>query len=272
MIRIFLFLFLPFFLYASKPELLLLEKYDSNMSVNGWLMSEKLDGVRAYWNGEKLLSRGGKEFHPPKWFIKDFPPFAIDGELWSKRGDFENISSITSQKTPHKDWKNLTYNIFEVPNQQGGLLKRLNVLKNYLAKHPNAYIKIIPQVTCKDKSHLQKFYHEIIEQGGEGVVLRNGDASYIAKRTKEALKLKPFEDAECKVVGYKKGTGKYSEVIGSLICQLQNGNMLHIGSGLSDKQRANPPKIGTIITFKYQGFTKNGIPRFPVFLHVRNQI
>jgi DNA ligase-1 len=270
MIRFLLFL-LPLFLYASKPELLLLKKYDESMPVNGWVMSEKLDGVRAYWNGKKLLSRSGKEFHPPKWFIKDFPPFEIDGELWSKRGDFENISSITSRKKPHQGWKNLTYNIFEVPNQKGGLLQRLDVLKNYLSKHPSSYIKIISQVTCKDKSHLQKFYQNILKKGGEGIVLRSPTAPYIGKRTKEALKLKPFEDSECQILGYKKGQGKYSMLMGSLICQLQNGKIIKIGSGLSDKQRVNPPKIGSIITFKYQGFTKNGLPRFPVFLRVRNE-
>ena len=82
------------------------------MRPDGWLMSEKLDGVRAYWDGKKLLSRSGKEFATPTWFTKDFPPFAIDGELWSKRGDFENISSITSVKKPHDGWKDITYNIF----------------------------------------------------------------------------------------------------------------------------------------------------------------
>jgi len=271
MIRFFLF-FLPLFLYSSQPELLLLKKYDEGMPVKGWVMSEKLDGVRAYWDGGKLLSRSGKEFHPPKWFIKDFPPFAIDGELWSKRKDFENISSITSKKIPHKGWKNLTYNIFEVPNQQGGLFKRLDVLEKYLLKYPNPYIKIISQIPCKSKSHLQQFYHKILEKGGEGVVLRNPNAAYISKRTKEALKLKPFEDTECEVLGYKKGQGKYSTVTGSLICQLQNGKIIKIGSGLSENQRANPPKIGSIITFKYQGFTKNGLPRFPVFLRVRKQV
>ncbi|QOP41469.1 DNA ligase [Sulfurimonas marina] len=264
-------LLLPLFLYAVKPELLLLQKYDESMDVSGWLMSEKLDGVRAYWDGEKLISRGGKEFFAPKEFTKDFPPFAIDGELWSKRDDFENISSITSQKTPHKGWKQITYNIFEVPYQKGGLLQRINILQNYLKTHPETTIRMIKQIKCKNKNHLRNFLKEVEEKGGEGVVIRELNAPYIAKRTNKSLKVKSFDDTECKVIGYKQGKGKYSQKVGSLTCQLENGKVIYLGSGLDDFQRENPPEIGTVVTFKYYGLTKNGIPRFPVFLRLRKQ-
>lgn len=270
--RYFFLLLLPFFLYASKPELLLLKSYDESVAVRGWLMSEKLDGVRAYWDGKKLISRGGKEFAVPKWFTKDFPPFAIDGELWSQRGDFEAISSITSQKKPHKGWKKITYNIFEVPHQKGGLLKRLEILQNYLKNNSNQYIHVIKQFTCKDKNHLKKFLKEVENKGGEGVVIRNPQAPYIAKRTAQALKVKRFRDSECKVLGYKKGKGKFQDRVGSIKCQLKNNKILFIGSGLSNKQRLNPPKIGSVITFQYQGFTKKGVPRFPVYLRIREDI
>lgn len=264
-----LFLFLPFFLFA-KPELLLLEKYTSKADVSGWLMSEKLDGVRAYWDGKKLLSRSGKEFAVPSWFTKDFPSFAIDGELWSKRGDFERISSITSHNEPHDGWRDITYNIFEVPHQNGGLLERLEVLKQYLQTYANTTIRVIEQLTCKDEEHLKSFLNEVESQGGGGVVVRNPDAPYINQRTKEALKLKSFEDSECEVVGYNEGKGKYTGLLGSLTCK-KDDIVFNLGSGLSDKQRKNPPKLGTFITFKYQGLTKNGIPRFPVFLRVREE-
>lgn len=264
-------LLLPLLLWAGKPDLLLLKTYDDGLHVNGWLMSEKLDGVRAYWDGTKLISRGGKEFKAPAWFTKNFPPFEIDGELWSKRGDFDNISGIVRKKIPHEGWKKITYNIFEVPNQKGGLKQRLDVLKNYLDTHPNQYISIIKQLTCKDKNHLKTFLKEIEEKGGEGVVIRNPEALYINKRTSQALKVKSFDDTECEIIGYKNGKGKYENLVGSYICKMNNEQIINIGSGLSDKQRKNPLKQGTIITFKYQGLTKNGKPRFPVFLRVRNE-
>jgi DNA ligase-1 len=49
--------------------------YNENMKINNWYMSEKLDGIRAYWDGEKLLSKNGNIIHAPIWFIKDLPSF-----------------------------------------------------------------------------------------------------------------------------------------------------------------------------------------------------
>lgn len=235
-------------------------------------MSEKLDGIRAFWNGKKLLSRGGKTIHAPKWFLQGFPPFEIDGELWSKRGEFEFIQSVVMDKTPSKEWRKITYNIFEVPNQKGGLKKRLKVLKTYLKNENAPHLRIIKQFTCKDKTHLQSFFNDIIEKKGEGVVLRDPKAPYINKRTKKALKMKKFDDSECEVIAHHKGKGKYKNSLGSFTCKLENNITFKIGSGLSDYQRQNPPKIGEIITFKHQGFTKNQKPRFPIFLHVRKGI
>jgi DNA ligase-1 len=269
MIRFFLVLFLPFLLFAQKPDLLLLKSYKDGLHVEGWLMSEKLDGVRAYWDGKNLISRGGHEFKTPLWFTENFPPFEIDGELWSKRGAFENISSIVRKQKPHKGWEQLTYNIFEVPNQKGGLLSRLSVLEEYLNKHPSNYIKILKQSTCRDESHLKSFLKKVEGKGGEGIVVRDGDTPYISKRTSKALKVKSFDDAECEIVGFKNGKGKYEGKVGSFTCKQKNGQIIHIGSGLSDALRENPPAIGTNITFKYNGLTKYRKPRFPVYMRVR---
>jgi len=145
-------------------------------------------------------------------------------------------------------------------------------LRAYLKEHPNKYIKIIEQFTCKDTNHLKSFLKEIENKGGEGIVVRNPDALYINKRTSQALKVKSFDDAECEIVGYKKGKGKYEGKVGSFTCKQANGQIINIGSGLSDDLRKNPPSVGTNITFKYNGFTKNGKPRFPVYLRVRDGV
>lgn len=261
-------LFLTCNLFAQSPKLLLLKEY-KDQNVSGFLMSEKLDGIRAFWNGKELLSRNGKIIHAPKWFTKGFPPFEIDGELWSKRGEFELIQSIIMDKNPSKEWEKITYNIFEVPNQKGGLKERLNVLDKYLKTTNAPSIRIIKQIHCKDKNHLQSNFEQIIKHNGEGVVLRDPSALYINKRTNKAVKLKNYTDTECEVIAHHKGKGKYKNTLGAFTCKLANGVTFKIGSGLSDKLRQNPPKIGEIVTFKYQGFTKNKKPRFPIFLHVR---
>jgi DNA ligase-1 len=261
-------LFSSIVLYAEKPNLLLLKSYNTDINVTEWLMSEKLDGVRAYWNGKELVSRNGKTFLAPKWFTKDFPPFEIDGELWSSRGDFENIISIVNTQTPHEGWKQISYNIFEVPHQKGGLLRRLEVLEQWMVKHPNDFIKIIPQTVCKGSEHLKEELQRVEALGAEGLVVRNPNALYIDKRTSEALKVKSFQDDECVVVGYTKGHGKFEGLVGALKCAWQ-GRVLKIGSGLSNEDRKNPPALDANITFKYNGLTRKGNPKFPVFLRVR---
>lgn len=264
-------LFLYFPLFAQKPDLLLLKSYKSDVNVTGWLMSEKLDGVRAYWDGNKLISRSGKAFAVPTWFVKDFPPFEIDGELWTKRGDFEHITSIVNQQMAHKGWRVITYQIFEVPNQEGGLLKRLSVLEQWLKKNPNSFIKIIPQKSCKSAAHLKQVLDELESNGAEGLVVRDPKALYVGKRSSRSLKVKSFTDDECVVTGYTKGHGKFEGLVGALVCEWKEDKVLKIGSGLSLEDRKIPPKIGDEITFKYNGFTKYGNPKFPVFLRIRKR-
>lgn len=255
-------------LYAKKPELFLLKNYKDDINVTNWYMSEKLDGVRAYWNGKKLISRSGKVFNVPKFFIKDFPPFKLDGELWTKRGDFSNIVSIVNKKKPHHGWKVLTYNIFEVPSAKGTLTQRLQTIKNYLKTNPNKYIRAIKQIKVKSNNHLKEFQIVIENKGGEGLVVRNSSLAYYTGRDKNSLKVKSFIDDECTIVGYSKGKGKYDGQIGSLSCRMKNNQVIKIGSGLSDNQRQFPPKIDDIITFKYYGLTAKGNPRFPIFMRV----
>ena len=260
---LFLLLF-PLLLLASKPNLLLLKVYkDQNLS--GWVMSEKLDGIRAYWDGKKLISRGGKVIHAPLWFTKDFPPFEIDGELWSKRKDFENISSIVRDKEPTKEWHQIKYNIFEVPHAASTLFTRLAKVKPYRSER----LKIIAQIPIKSKKSMIIYLHKLEKKGAEGLVVRDPLAHYIDKRTSKALKVKSFLDDECKVVGYTQGKGKYFGMMGAIKCQLPSGILFKIGSGFSDIERKNPPHIGSKVTFKYKELTKYKKPRFPVFLRVR---
>jgi len=264
-----LFLLLFFIsLNADKPKLFLLNNYDAKKDVTGWYMSEKLDGVRAYWDGEHLVSRNGNILNAPEFFTKNFPKFELDGELWSKRADFDNISSIVrSSIIPDLDlkspWQQLTYNIFEVPNAKGDLLQRLSKVK------ASKYLKLIKQIKVKDKQHLKNFQKSVEDKKGEGIVVRDGSLPYYTGRNKNALKVKSYQDTECKVVSYNKGKGKHKNKLGSLNCKLKSGKIIKIGSGLSDALRNKPPKINSIITFKYYGLTSKGNPRFPVYLRQR---
>ncbi len=256
-----------------KPDLFLLKSYKKhpNVTIKNWLMSEKLDGVRAYWDGHALYSRSGRKISAPQWFINALPDFELDGELWTKRGDFSHIVSIVNRQQAHKDWQEISYNIFEVPNAKGDFKQRLNKVTRYLQSHPSSFIHVIEQQLCRDNAHLEAFLSSIEQLGGEGVVIRNPKHSYYTGRTLGALKVKRFADAECKVTGYKKGKGKFKGLMGSLYCQINDGQIIRIGSGFNHEQREDPPVIGAIITYQYNGFTTTGKPRFPVFLRLRNE-
>ncbi len=255
--------------YADNTSLLLLKTYDESRDVTGWLMSEKLDGIRAIWDGAKLTTRQGNTINAPAWFIAGLPPFAIDGELWTQRNDFETISSIVRQSQPDQRWHSISYQIFEVPEQSGGLLTRLAVLQAYLEQHPSHFLTVIPQTHILSKQHLNTELDRIIALKGEGLVVRNPTSDYQTGRTNNALKVKKHSDAECIIIGYKAGKGKYSGLTGALKCQLPSELVISIGTGLSDQLRQHPPPIGSQITFKYYGLTKNKYPRFPVFMRIK---
>lgn len=259
-----LFFFVVLSLEAKKPELLLLNNYEDDINVTSWYMSEKLDGVRAFWDGEKLISRSGKVFKAPRFFTEDFPKHELDGELWTLRDDFSNVVSIVNKKEEHNGWHQLSYNIFEVPQAKGTLLQRLSQVKE------TKYIKIIKQIKVKDKKHLNDFLKSVEKKGAEGVVVRDGSLEYYTGRDNNALKVKSYTDTECEVVGYNQGQGKYEGLLGSLSCRMKNMKIIKIGSGFNEYERKNPPKIGTIITFKYYGLTSKDNPRFPIFLKIRD--
>lgn len=258
--------------FATKPSLFLLKTYHENANVTGWVMSEKLDGIRAFWDGERLISRGGKTLTPPSWFTQHFPSFPIDGELWTKRADFETISSIVNSRQANERWQQVTYQIFDVPNQRGGLLKRLHVLQRHLQQHPTPYIHILKQTPINNKKHLLDFLNRVTNHHGEGVVARDPTKQYQTGRLSSALKLKKHSDTECTIIKILAGKGKYQNKMGAVLCRTSQGKSLKIGSGFSDAQRASPPKVGSQITFKYYGLTKKGNYRFPIYLRPFSQL
>ncbi|MGB6328764.1 MAG: DNA ligase [Halarcobacter sp.] len=243
------------------------KKYSGNESIKGWLMSEKLDGIRAYWNGKELLTRRGKRIYTPLWFIKNFPNFELDGELWTKRADFENIQNIVMDKKPSKDWREITYNIFEVPNEKGAFLQRLKKAKIWFKKNPNSQVKIIKQIKCKDAKELNLFLEKIISKKGEGVIIKDPKKDFHIGRSPHTLKVKKAFDMEGKVIGIN--ISEKTGVLKSLVLKLKDGVIFNLGTGFTKKERITPAKIGENVTFKYYGLTKNGIPKFASFLHIR---
>ena len=127
-------------------------------------------------------------------------------------------------------------------------------------------------IKCKGQEHLQRTLAEVEKVGGEGLMLRQAHSPYEYTRSKKLLKVKTFFDEEAIVVGYKQGQGKNSNKMGHLVCETPDKRVFHIGSGFTDQQREHPPKLGTVVTYKYFELSAKLIPRFPIFLGVRHDI
>lgn len=247
-------------------ELQKAKTYDKQKhQITNWFMSEKLDGIRAYWNGRELLSKNGNKIYAPEWFINTLPNFELDGELWTKTEDFENVQNIVLDIKPSEQWQKITYNIFEVPNAKGNFQERLNIIETWLIENPNKYIKIIPQVKCKNEEHLESYLKELLDKKAEGIMIKNPNKKYFSGRSDDILKVKKFYDDEGLVIAQNYKDKKFK----SLKIKLKNKIIFNLGGGFSDKQRLNPPKIGDTITFKYYGLTKNKKPKFASFLRIR---
>lgn len=253
----------------EEPALLLAEKYIHDIDLDAYWVSEKLDGVRAFWNGSQLISRSGNTFAAPSWFTADFPPLPLDGELWVGRGQFEQTASIVSRHTPHDGWRWVRYMVFDLPDDPGTFDERLQNLHAAVAASSNKFLAVIPQHKLTDHKVLTERLDALVADGGEGLMLHRGDSRYRAGRSMDLLKLKKFDDAEGVVIAHNPGQGRLEGLMGSVTVRTGQGTTVKIGSGFSDEERKNPPPIGTTITFRHQGFTASGKPRFAVFWRIR---
>lgn len=252
------------------PAMLLAEVYDADIDVTQYWVSEKFDGVRAQWDGHNLRFRGGGIVPAPAWFTVDFPAVPLDGELWIGRGQFDALSGIVRRnEAVDAEWQQVRYLVFELPGATGNFSERIQQMQASVAQAAVPWLQVVKQTRVADRAALKRRLDVVLHAGGEGLMLHRADAPYLTGRSNALLKLKPWQDAEAVVVGHVPGKGKYQGMTGSLQMEMPDGKRFQIGSGLSDALRRQPPPIGTRITYRYQHLTKNGLPRFPRYLRVR---
>ncbi len=263
----------PLILHAGTlpaPELLLAKVYKQQSDISGYFVSEKFDGVRAYWDGQQFISRQGNIYHAPAWFTKGFPDQPLDGELWIARNQFEKLLSAVTKDTPiDSEWQQVSYRVFELPNAEGGFSKRFTELKALLNTVDNPMIKIVEQYRLSSHELLMDKLTEVVKAGAEGLMLHHESAVYQTGRSNALLKVKRYEDAEARVIKQLGGKGKYLGMMGALLLETPDGTQFKIGSGFSDLERQNPPAVGSTVTYKYYGKTNKGKPKFASFLRVR---
>ncbi|OGQ95095.1 MAG: DNA ligase [Deltaproteobacteria bacterium RIFOXYD12_FULL_57_12] len=257
---------------AAALDLMLPQVYEEHLDVSGWLVSEKLDGVRGYWDGKRLMSKNGIPFYPPAEFIENFPDFPLEGEIWGGRSTFVRTAAVVKQRMAASGWLDLQYAVFDAPAADGSFVQRLATATDWFAAHHSDYAFVIPQKPVKSKDELRDELRRVESLGGEGLIVRRPDALYAKGRSGDVLKVKSHQDMEATVVAHVPGTGKNRGRMGALLVELPNGIRCKIGTGFTDEERKNPPPVGATITFKYRGLYPSGIPKFPSFFRIREDM
>ncbi len=255
------------------PAMLLAEVYAADVDLTQYWVSEKFDGVRAQWDGRTLRFRGGGTVPAPAWFTAGFPAQPLDGELWIGRDRFDALSgAVRKTEAVDAEWRQVRYLIFELPGAAGDFTNRVGQMQQLVAQVNLPWLQAVEQTRVTDRAALMQRLDAVMRAGGEGLMLHRADAPYLTGRSDALLKLKPWQDAEAIVVGHTPGKGKYQGMAGALQMAMPDGKRFRLGSGLSDALRRQPPPIGTRITYRYQHLTKNGLPRFPHYLRVREDL
>jgi DNA ligase-1 len=237
---------------------------------SGYLVSEKLDGVRAFWDGQTLRFRSGRVIAAPGWFTAALPKTALDGELWLGRGRFDELSGMVRRVAPvDADWHQLHYMIFDLPQATEPFSERAQRIQTVVAQANQPWLQAVPQQRVADAYGLRTLLKTTVQAGGEGLVMHRANGLWSPGRSDAVLKLKLQPDEDARVVGHLPGKGRHAGRLGALLLEMPDGQRFALGTGFTDAQRADPPAVGSVVTYRYRDRTPKGLPRFASFLRVR---
>ncbi len=257
---------------ADGAPVVLAERWDGLQDPSGWWMSEKLDGVRAYWNGKEFLSRLGNPYLAPDWFKAGLPETPLDGELWAGRKQFQRAVSIVRRQDKSEGWREITFVVFDAPAVDAPFEERLARCRELLADRKLAHARVHDHAVCAGADALRSELARVEALGGEGLMLRQPGSKYVAGRSTTLLKVKSFFDAEATVIEHLPGEGRHEGRLGALLVERPDGIRFSVGTGFSDAERQSPPAIGALITYRYQELSTAGVPRFPSFVAIRDDV
>lgn len=263
-------------LAQSQPRALMLATpWRSGLDLSQYWVSEKLDGMRGHWDGQRLWSRGGQRIHAPDWFTADWPAQPLDGELWAGYGGFGQAVSTARQRQPRDEaWQGLRFMVFDLPDHPGTFEERLKSLRVLASQAHALWLQVIAQDRVASEAELQSWLERVLALGGEGLMLHHAGALYRGERSAQLIKLKLWEDAEARVIAHLPGKGQHAGKLGALLVEMpadhEHGTrVFRLGTGLDERERLEPPAVGSMVSFRHQGFTASGLPRFASFWRVR---
>ena len=311
-------------LKMDKMKVMLAKEYEIGMIIKkdlsklnppkGWIMSEKFDGYRCLFFYEEInekmtgvfISRNNKRFNAPECFLDCMPPYnllkdkILDGELWAGRDNFQLMGTVRKKKPVPEEWSNIQYQVYDITNINEPFVKRLKSLQKiveFTQKSHNIKMKsnkllmncplvFAKQTKITSEKMMKEYYNDIIQNEGEGIMMKHPNSLYENSRSSYMLKYKPAFDREAIIIDYKLGEGKYKGLLGSFICKplINHDTYMSIDeeedhiftlSGMDDEIRNNFQQThpeGTIINYECSGFTDRGVPRFGRYVRIRNDI
>ena len=257
-------------LAADAPALLLAQVYRPGLPLQDYWVSEKYDGVRGFWDGRTLRTRGGETVRAPAWFTAGWPEVPMDGELWAGRGRFSHAQSTTRQQQPGDvAWRQIRFMVFDLPGDKGTFDQRLPALNALVESLGQPWVQAVPQRRVANDAALQALLHRTVRAGGEGLMLHRGASLYRAGRSDDLIKLKTHEDTEARVIAHLPGKGRHAGRMGALLVEMPSGQRFRLGAGFSDADRERPPPVGSWVTYRFRGTHNGGLPRFASFVRAR---
>lgn len=255
---------------GDAPALMLANVYRPGVPLRDYWLSEKYDGLRGFWDGQRLLTRGGEVIAAPAWFTAGWPAVPMDGELWSGRGRFEETLSTVRRQTPNDEaWRRVRFMVFDLPTHPGRFTERIHACVKLVQQLNQAWVQAVPQERVASHTELMARLDRLVKAGGEGLMLHRGDSFYRAERNDDLLKVKTHEDAEARVLQHLPGKGRHTGRMGALLVETPEGVRFRLGTGFTDAQRDLPPAVGEWVTYRFRGVNESGVPRFASFVRLR---
>jgi DNA ligase 1 len=249
-------------------------------------MQPKLDGVRclAYIEGEDvvLMSRSGK-FYDVEHVSNDLrgkieKNRILDGELYIHGAEFQDFQSLV--KRPQEGSIAVKFHVYDVYdfNKQAAMWpERRKWLESYFTDNKFDHCFIVETETVNDAEEVLAKHDEYVDDDYEGGIVRDLRGVYrFGYRSPFLLKVKSFDDEEFKIVGFTDGRGKFKGCV-RWICEIEDGSTFNVAPAGTYEQRATWYNEGVLwvgqkLTVKFFGKSKTGIPRFPIGLHLRDEI
>jgi DNA ligase-1 len=240
----------------------------------------KLDGVRALFYNGKFYSRNGNQFYDLEHIKEELVNcnMVLDGELYTGEIKFEELVGLVKKQTKtdedKKKSEKIKYIVYDIISDDTFSSRNYH-LNNFFEQ--KFYLHTQPLITeeCKKHEEIKTFHDKYVNLGYEGLIIRNKKGKYQEKnRSNDLLKYKEFEEDEFEIVDFKCGTGQDANAV-IWICKTKEGKIFKARpEGTLEERRKQyrqgKSNIGKLLTVKYQNLSKDGIPRFPVGITIRD--